>query len=546
MSEKGSENENRCLLRAGVRNLVNELAIKHEELAEEVSSIKDPDEALKVALKKLAGENAYDFLCDFAPIAEADYETLKEVFSKKYPPETLDRLIDAGALERKGDRVRLPVRKLKMELRGDPKIVAEYWRKMMEKEGGPKETCEFLSAAIDAGYIDEAIDLYLKQEQPSDKLVEVGEKLVETLENDEELRNRIGEKWAEVLRHVANMCFDTGRKNEAERYYSMAISEFVDLAKENRERMKDLAKLLYNLANLYHFMRRYEEAEKNYSWSAEIMKEEGMREELAVVLDSLGLLYMNLGKLEKAKECLEESAKIRKEIAQKDKSVIPEYAKTVNNLGVLYRRMKELDKVESCYMDVLDLLRDLAGTSPEFIPELATVLNNLASLYLEEGREEDAEKLIAEVMMYESFLPPDIRMRYYMNLAKILEKKDKQTAGEYYFKAACLAFNLFKNYGYNAPNFIHLFEKAERLAEGEISGDAAIMKNAIMKFYYKVDTVPPSGVKYSKRGELILRAARGEAMKFVVQSEEDATAHIIARDILPKARAKMRKYQNNN
>ncbi len=539
------ENENRCLLKAGIRNLVNELAIKHESLAEKVSSVKDPEEALKLALKEVVGEEAYDFLRDFAPIAEADYETLKEVFSKKYSPETLDRLIEAGVLEKKGSRVRLPIRKLKMELRGDPAIVAEYWKKMMETEKGPKEVCEFLNAAIDAGWIDEAVDLFLEQTQPSDKLVEVGEKLFETIDENEELKKKLGERWAEVVRHIANMCFDTGRKNEAERFYAVAIQEYVELAKNDEEKMKDLAKLLYNLANLYHFMRRYEEAEKNYDWSAELMREKGMKAELAVVLDSLGLLCMNLGKLDKARKCLEESAEIRKEIALKDKNAIPAYAKTVNNLGVLYRRLKMPEKIEECYRGVVDMLRDLAGVSPELIPELATVLNNLASYYIEEGKPAEAEKLIAEVMMYEDFLPPDIRMRYYMNLAKLLENRDRKTAGEYYFKAACLAFNLFKNYGYNAPNFIHLFEKAEKLADGEISGDAAIMKNAIMKFYYKVDTVPPSGVKYSKRGELILKAARGEAMKFTVQSEEDATAHIIARDILPKARAKMKKYQKN-
>ncbi|RUM34202.1 MAG: hypothetical protein DSY33_02675 [Archaeoglobus sp.] len=537
--------ESACLLKTGIKNLVNELIIRYEYLEEKVASIKDPEEALRIALQELAKDEAYEFLCDFAPIAEADYNILKDVFSKKYDPEILDRLIEIGVLEKRGDTVRLPIRKLKMELRGDPAIVAEYWKRVMEKENGPKEVCEFLNAAIDAGYIDEAVDLFLQQNQASDKLIEVGEKLFETINDNKEIKDSLGEKWAEVVRHIANMCFDTGRKNEAEKYYIVAIQEFIDLAKKDEKRMKDLAKLLYNLANLYHFMRRYEDAEKNYDWSASIMRDMGMVEELSVVLDSLGLLCMNLRKTEKAKDCLEESAKIRKELARKDKTAIPDYAKTVNNLGVLYRRLKQLEKVEECYKDVIDMLRDVAGTSPELIPELATVLNNLASLYIDEGRLEDAEKLVAEIMMYDRFLPPDIKMRYYMNLAKILENKDEQAAGEYYFKSACLAFNLFKSYGYNSPNFIHLFEKAEKLAKDEISGDAAIMKSAIMRFYYRVDTAPPAGIKYSKRGELILRAAKGEAMNFVVQSEEDATAHIIARDILPKVRAKMRKYEED-
>ncbi len=543
--EDKNEKESKCLLKVGIRNLVNELMIRYENIEKKVAHLKDPEEALKIALEELVGPEAYGFLCDFAPIGEADYETLKEVFSRKYPPETLDRLIETGVLERRGDRVRLPVRKLKMELRGDPVIVAEYWRKMMEKENGPKEICEFLNAAIDAGYIDEAVDLFLKQKQPSDKLVEIGEKLFETIDGDEELKKKLGDRWAEVVKHVANMCFDTGRKSEAEKFYTIAIQEFIELAKKDDEKMKELAKLLYNIANLYHFMRRYEDAEKNYDWSAEIMRDMGMKEELSVVLDSLGLLCMNSRKLEKARECLEEAAKIRREIARKDKNAIPEYAKTVNNLGVLYRRLNLLDKIEECYRDIVDVLRDAAGMSPELIPELATVLNNLTSYYIDEKKFEKAEKLIAEVMMYERFLPPDIKMRYYINLAKVLENKDRQSAGEYYFKAACLAFNLFKNYGYNAPNFVHLFEKAEKLAEDEISGDAAIMKNAIMKFYYKVDVAIPTNVKCSKRGELVLNAARGRAMKFTVQSEEDSTAHIIARDILPKARAIMKKYEGN-
>ena len=519
-----------CMVKAGIRAIANELIIRNEERlgdeADKLRTIKDPEEMLRKVVSLLAGDKAFEFLKDFAPLGEADYDLLKEVFSSKYPPEIVDRLIDAGILEKRGDIVRFSLKALQDELEGNSGLAAKYWKRRMEKYGRTSgDVYVFIEHAIKAGMLDEAYKEFMQQKQPSAKIIELGEQLVEKLE---------GEKKAYAARNLANLCFDAGRRDEAEKYYRMAIDEYIELSKKDESKMSDLAKLFNNLGNLYHFMRKYDEAEEHYDWAVKIMRELGMKEELAVVLDNLGVLCFNLNKLEKAKEALEEALLIRKEMAERGER-IPELAKTLNNLGVLYRRLKKLDDVEKCCTMVLDMLRKSAE-SYELVPYLAAALNNLASLYVEEERFEDAEKLVAEALKYEAFLPPEIRMKCYMTAAKILEEKGDDSAGEFYFRSACLAFNLFRQFGYSSPNFIVLFEKAEKLSSGEMKGDAAIMKNAIMKYYYRVGTVLPEDVQHSERGEIILKAARGEAFEFEVKSEEDTTAHLIARDVLAKVK----------
>jgi len=525
------EERDRCLIRAGIRAIANELIIRNEERlgdeADRLRTIKDPEEMLKKVVNSLAGDKAFEFLKDFAPLSEADYDILKEVFSSKYPPEIVDRLIDVGILEKRGNIVRFSLKALQNELEGNSTLAAEYWRSRIRKYGRRSgDVYEFIEHAIKAGMLDEAYEEFMQQKQPSAKIIELGEQLVEKLE---------GEKKAYVARNLANLCFDAGRKDDAEKYYSMAIDEYIKLSKEDESKMSDLAKLFNNLANLYHFMRKYDEAEEHYDWAAKIMRELGMKEELAVVLDNLGVLCLNLNKLEKAKEALEEALLIRKEMAEKGKG-IPELAKTLNNLGVLYRRLKKLDEVEKCCTMVLEILGKLSDESYELISYLATALNNLASLYVEEERFEDAEKLIAEALKYEAFLSPEIRMKCYITAAKVLEKKGDESAGEFYFRSACLAFNLFRQFGYSSPNFVVLFEKAEKFLSGEMKGDAAIMKNAIMKYYYRVGAALPENLEHSERGEIILKAAKGENFKFEVKSEEDVTAFLIAKDVLAKVK----------
>jgi len=527
------EDESKCMLGAKKRAIANELIIRNADKldADSLRAIKDPEEALRKVIEELAGEEAYNFLKDFASLGEADYGLLREVLSEKYSPDVVDRLVDrliqAEILEKSGNVVRFSIKALKDELSGNNSLAAKYWKKRIEKFGRKSgDVYEFIEYAINAGMLDDAYQEFIQQNQPSAKLIELGRELVERLE---------GERKAYVARNLANLCFDAGRKEEAEKYYRIAIDEHIKLSKEDESKMADLAKLFNNLGNLYQFMRRNEDAEEHYDWAVKIMRELRMKEELAVVLDNLGLLCINLNKLEKAKQALEEAMVIRKEGAERGKG-LPELAKTLNNLAVLYRRLKKFDDVERCCKIVLDILRKLSAESHEFISYLAAALNNLASLYIEEEKYDEAEKLVAEALKYEAFLPPDIRLKCYINAAKVLEKREDSSAGEYYFRSACLAFNLFKDYGYSSPNFVMLFDKAEKLSSGEMQGDALIMKNVIMRFYYKVDTTIPEGLQYSKRGKAILKAARGEAFELDFKSEEDRTAYLIAKDVLAKAR----------
>ncbi|MCG8455291.1 MAG: serine/threonine-protein kinase [Holophagales bacterium] len=119
---------------------------------------------------------------------------------------------------------------------------------------------------------------------------------------------------------------------------------------------------------------------------------EGLREALpeqplvrARLLQTVGSIFVELGRSRRASELLEEALDIRRIHLPANH---PDVVESLSALGVIYRRLQELDRSESLLVSVLEArLAD-----PEVDPELlAQAHNHLGNLYWQQERFEEAE-----------------------------------------------------------------------------------------------------------------------------------------------------------
>ncbi|RLI03012.1 hypothetical protein DRO30_01705, partial [Candidatus Bathyarchaeota archaeon] len=223
---------------------------------------------------------------------------------------------------------------------------------------------------------------------------------------------------------------------------------------------------------------------------------------------------------------------IKKELAKKNIEEAISFAMTLNNLGVLYRKMRKYEEVEKCYRKVIRVLSEFKEKE-EVKSHLASVFNNLGSLLVEQGKvAEGIHYLNKAINEYGKYLDLELKMKINLALAKGFEKLKDEKSSLHYFKAGLLSYLLFREYGMQSVNFIHLLEKAEKLADSEeLKGDAKLTRLAILKLYYdrKIKELPK--VKCGKIGEIILRAEKGKKRDFEVSSDEDRAILYLVTDL---------------
>lgn len=103
-------------------------------------------------------------------------------------------------------------------------------------------------------------------------------------------------------------------------------------------------------------------------------------------LNTLGVIYFNNGKYDKAEKFYIEALNLRKRILGEFN---PEYLKTLSNISGLYHTIGEYEKAEKLYYEVLKITAETQGENKGY----AYNLNNLAALKKEKGDFSNAEKL---------------------------------------------------------------------------------------------------------------------------------------------------------
>ena len=402
-----------------------------------------------------------------------------------------------------------------------------------ERDWREQEDLKKLKEYLAKKEIEKAVELFVdlsnraKMIRLMEELIEIGGYLLERATGIEEGR---------ILGTLGNLCYNIGRFEEAEKYYEKALNFYVQLAKKDESYMKYVAGVLNNLGNLYYVVGRPSEAEKAFRDALIIRRDIGDKEGVATTLSRLGLLHSSIAEYEKAKEYYEQALVTRMEsFDEKDIENLYSLGMILNNLGTVYNVLKEIEKAEESYKKAVEIYEELLQKEERVEDLLCGALNNLATLYIDAGKLDEAEELLDRIKKYDSFLPPDLRVKFLLNNAKVLEAKDKQKAAEEYLRAGSLAFVLFITYGMNTINFIYCFEKVEEIGEGKIKGDAEIMRRAMLKVYFGLEKDKEiKRVECSERGKAILDAFKGN-FKLDVKNDVDLAAYIIASGVKKKS-----------
>lgn len=120
----------------------------------------------------------------------------------------------------------------------------------------------------------------------------------------------------------------------------------------------------------------------------------------AIVLNDLGNLQSNIGRLREASADYDAALKIFRELAENDPETNMLYvAGTLSNIGLLYSQHSEWDEADIRIREALQILRKLSPQNrSDGLWRLANTLNNLATVEQEQGREQDARKNYEEAL----------------------------------------------------------------------------------------------------------------------------------------------------
>ena len=441
-----------------------------------------------------------------------------EIAKKIYDLDSLKAFYDLGLIEnRNGYLIIDPT--LKDLIREDKE---EYHRKAIKYYENLDETIETKTekayhylmikdyAKAFEHFISTANEIYGRH-RCVEKLIFIGEKLVGKVKEMDRLLGTLGNLYMVLKKY-----------REAEHYYKRVLEMY---KKSGDERILGV---MLNLANLYYVRGEYKKAEESLKecLSLSLDKNEEITENALLILSSL---YLDLNEFEKAESCLIDVLRIEHARAKKEPERLRSVASIVNNLGFVYSRSKNFEKAEKFYKEALRIYNELND-----VKGVVTALNNLCSVYITTENFEKAKEIL-RMLENISDIPPDLKAKYHFLKAKVLERERCEDALLHYAKAGALGFLVFRNFGMNAINYMHAFDKAEevarKLGKEEFAGDMFVIKSVIGKVYFGVRK-EIGEVECGERGKVLLRALKGEDVDVKVNDEIDSAVFVILRDFL--------------
>ena len=337
------------------------------------------------------------------------------------------------------------------------------------------------------GHIDEAIDLFKKNEQKA-KMPSISEKteemrqLVDSAESlaqqgvDESMKQakayvealKYKGEWEEAGRVLKEMADALGtyeammeyadfarRQNqyaEAETYYKLCKDKIAPLVKTNPELYEpQLAKVYINLGVVYYCTKRFNESEQMHKAALQIRKRladanpQAHEPDLAVCYKHLGLLYFETQRYDESEQMHKAALQIRKRLADANPQTYEsDLADNYNNLACLYRATQRYAESELLSKTAMAIYKRLADANPQACePDLARSYNNLANLYSDTQRYTESEKMYKDALEILKRLAdanpqayePDLAATY-NNLANLYSKTQRYAESEQMYKAA--------------------------------------------------------------------------------------------------------------
>jgi ankyrin repeat protein/CHAT domain-containing protein len=203
--------------------------------------------------------------------------------------------------------------------------------------------------------------------------------------------NQLG--YAVSLSNLGNLLQDMGKYTEAGNLYKESLAIYDKNRQSPEYRFENYLGVVGNYADLFYKTGEYAVAE--YLFRERILSQMNDGREYsnkAIVLNNLGTMYLDMGRLEEAEARLKESLVIKSKSLGENH---PSYLNTFSTLADLYTQKKQYLPAEKMYQQILQAYKLRFG---EQYPNYLITLNNLAALYQNMQKDAEAEKIYLKVL----------------------------------------------------------------------------------------------------------------------------------------------------
>ena len=214
----------------------------------------------------------------------------------------------------------------------------------------------------------------------------------EALSIREQTLGKDSKAYASSLNNIAVLYQETARFNESENYFDEALKT---VEKQLGRETQEYAIVLNNQAILFAEIGRIDQALQKLSQAISILEKLNLNLNNQVGFQSnLALLYQQTGKYAEAEAVYLKLERRLKLIADN-----PYYGGVLNYLGLLYIQMNKMDKVEDYLKRAAEFyLKKFKDQNPNY----AKVLNDLGNFYRTQGRFDEAEKNLTQALSIRS------------------------------------------------------------------------------------------------------------------------------------------------
>jgi CHAT domain-containing protein/Tfp pilus assembly protein PilF len=214
----------------------------------------------------------------------------------------------------------------------------------------------------------------------------------EALSIREQTLGKDSKAYASSLNNIAVLYQETARFNESETYFGEALKT---VEKQLGNESQEFAIVLNNQAILFAEIGRLDQAVQKLSQAISIVEKLNLTINSEMGFQSnLALLYQQTGKYAEAEAVYLKLEKRLKVIADN-----PYYGGVLNYLGLLYIQMNKMDKVEDYLKRAAEFyLKKFKDQNPNY----AKVLNDLGNFYRTQGRFDEAEKNLTQALSIRS------------------------------------------------------------------------------------------------------------------------------------------------
>lgn len=193
--------------------------------------------------------------------------------------------------------------------------------------------------------------------------------------------------------HEGRAEYDRGHFASADRLFSEALVRLGERDDSQR------AKVLADLGSAYEKQEAFAKAEQKYSESLSISKRLGEKNDCALMLHNLGMLYSRQGQNDEAVRLLTKAQEYLKSDPDADPRIA---AEVLNGIGVVFYRRGDNEKAVTYLNRALQ-----AVSSPGIQFDAAGIYNNLGAVYVAQHNYRQAEEILKRTLsMKEAKLGP--------------------------------------------------------------------------------------------------------------------------------------------